>query len=134
MKGERIQPVPATREEAVPARARRPAAGERTTMKAEPQRRNVVIRNPNGLHIRPAAALVEAARRFQSQVAILRGDLRVDAKRGIMDLFMLGAEEGTELTLEATGPDADEALDVLAEILAGPGSPPEDDRPLPKKG
>jgi phosphotransferase system HPr (HPr) family protein len=85
-------------------------------------RRNVVIRNPDGLHIRPAAALAEAARRFQSQATLHHGDRRVDVRRAL-DLITLGAEAGTELILEVVGPDAEEALEVLAEILAA-ATPP----------
>src|SRR5262245_2360950 len=99
------------------------------TMTGETLRRSVVIRNPQGFHMRPAAALVEAARRFKSQATVINGDRRSNA-REVLELMMLLAEQGSEVTLEVNGPDASEALDVLAGIL-GAETPPE---PLPKKG
>lgn len=95
-------------------------------------RRNVVIRNPQGLHVRPAAALAERARSYQSKVALIRDDLRVDGRQ-VLDIIMLAAEQGTEVTLEVTGPDAEQAIEVLAEIL-GAAEPPPPLKPPPPKG
>jgi phosphotransferase system HPr (HPr) family protein len=113
--------------------SRRASANGSMIMSEGPLRRNVVIRNPDGLHIRPAAAVAEAARRYQSQVTLFLGERRVDGRR-IMDLIALGAEPGAELILEVHGPDAEEALEVLAEILASATPPPPPERPLPQKG
>ena len=44
-------------------------------------------------------------------------DERVDGK-SIMGMMMLAAEQGVELELEATGPDADALLRALAELIA----------------
>lgn len=102
-------------------------------MNGEPLRRKVVIVNPHGFHVRPAAAFAEIAGRYQSQVTLAKGDRRVDGRR-VLDLIMLGAEAGTELTLEVLGPDAEEAIEALAQILASPEPPPPPDPPVPKKG
>jgi phosphotransferase system HPr (HPr) family protein len=99
-------------------------------MSGEALRRSVVIRNPQGFHVRPAAAFAEAAGRFQCQVFLTHRDQRVDGRR-VLDLIMLAAEPGTELVLEVHGEDAPEALEVLAEIL-GADEPPAP--PLPPKG
>jgi len=101
-----------------------------TIMKEIVLQRTVVICNPDGLHIRPAAALAEASRRFQSQVSLLYGERRVDGRR-VLDVITLGVEPGHEIVLEVNGPDAEEALDVLAAILASatpplPGEPHSD--------
>jgi phosphotransferase system HPr (HPr) family protein len=92
-------------------------------MQATTLRKSVIIRNPQGFHVRPAAALAERARRYQSKASVIHGDLRVDARQ-VLDLIMLAAEQGTELTLEVIGPDAAEAIEVLAEILGAPEPPP----------
>ncbi len=77
----------------------------------------VVIRNPQGLHIRPIAAFVQEANRHPCEVALGRPDgERVNGKSPI-SLMMLAAEEGTQLLLEVSGPNAAAALEVLAEIL-----------------
>lgn len=79
--------------------------------------RSVQILNKNGLHARPAAEIVKAAARFQSDITIVRDDLEVNGK-SIMGVMMLAAECGATLTLRATGPDEEAAVGALAEIIA----------------
>ena len=79
--------------------------------------RSVQILNKNGLHARPAAEIVKAAANFQSDITIVRDDLEVNGK-SIMGVMMLAAECGSTLTLRAHGPDADDAVDRLASIIA----------------
>ena len=79
--------------------------------------RNVIITSPHGLHLRPIGAFVELANKYQCDVAVSKGEQRVNGKSAI-HLLGLGAQPGAELTLEVTGPDADRAIDMLAEALA----------------
>lgn len=79
--------------------------------------RKVIVVNPAGLHARPSLAVMEAVRRSQSKVEIRTRGLTVDA-RDILQLLGLGATQGTELVLSATGPDADEILDKLVDMFA----------------
>ena len=79
--------------------------------------RSVQIVNKHGLHARPAAEMVKAASRFKSDITISRDDLEVNGK-SIMGVMMLAAEYGASITLRATGPDADDALDSLATLVA----------------
>jgi phosphotransferase system HPr (HPr) family protein len=85
-------------------------------MSNSPIQRVVVVPNKQGMHARPAEMFVRRAQQFQSKVEIVRDDFRVEAK-SIMNLLMLGASQGTQLTLEAEGSDAQEALDALAEVV-----------------
>lgn len=101
-------------------------------MNGEALRRIVVIRNPNGFHVRPAAAFAEAAGRFASTVILRHQDKAVDGRR-ILDLLMLAAAPGAEVTIEVSGPDAADALDVLAGVL-GAEEPPLPGPSLPPKG
>jgi phosphotransferase system HPr (HPr) family protein len=78
--------------------------------------RTVVVTNPQGVHARPADLIVKLASRFASDIAIVKGRERVDAK-SILGILTLAATEGTELSLEADGPDAEQALDALAELV-----------------
>ena len=81
-------------------------------------RRTVTITNPQGLHMRPITAFVEMASRFQSQVFLSREPgQRINGKSPLA-LLGLAAEQGTELTLETSGPDEQAALNALAEFLA----------------
>src|SRR5262245_9071287 len=99
-------------------------------MKGETLRAVVVVTNPQGLHLRPAAAFAERARASRSDVAVEFNGRRVDGK-SVWDLLLLAALQGSELTLEVTGPDAAEALPALAELLAAPGDGGGGDSPPP---
>jgi phosphocarrier protein len=79
--------------------------------------RSVQIVNKHGLHARPAAEIVKTASRFKCDITISRDDLEVNGK-SIMGVMMLAAEFGATILLRATGPDADDALDALAALVA----------------
>ena len=76
----------------------------------------VVINNPQGLHLRPAELFAQLAQSFESEIKVIRESLCVDAK-SIMHVLTLGAEQGTELTLQANGRDAEEALEAMAQLV-----------------
>jgi phosphotransferase system HPr (HPr) family protein len=78
--------------------------------------RTVVVINPQGLHARPADMFVKTALRFQSKIEVVKDSERVDGK-SILSMLTLAAMEGTKLSLEATGADAQQALDALAELF-----------------
>ncbi len=79
--------------------------------------RSVQIVNKHGLHARPAAEMVKAASRYKSDITISREDLEVNGK-SIMGVMMLAAEFGATITLRATGPDAEDAIDALSTLVA----------------
>jgi phosphotransferase system HPr (HPr) family protein len=85
-------------------------------MNNSPIKRVVVVPNKQGIHARPAEMFVRRAQQFQSKIEIVREGYRIEAK-SIMNLLTLGAAQGTELTLEAEGSDAQEAVDALAEVV-----------------
>ncbi|MGM0569688.1 HPr family phosphocarrier protein [Marinobacter sp.] len=79
-------------------------------------RQPVTIINKLGLHARAAAKLVETASRYESRVALVRGDRQVDAK-SIMPVMMLAASQGTEVELVAEGPDEQQAIAALEALI-----------------
>lgn len=79
--------------------------------------RTVEIVNKNGLHARPAAEIVKLSSRFQSEITMVRDDLEVNGK-SIMGVMMLAAEFGSTLLVRANGPDAEQAVNALAELVA----------------
>lgn len=85
----------------------------------EPRTARLVLTNRHGLHARPAHLFVQTANSYASSLSVGRSDNaeRVDGK-SIMGMMMLAAERGTELVLEAKGPDADGLLRALAELVA----------------
>ena len=78
--------------------------------------RIVVVQNPQGLHARPADLFAKLAVQYQSKIEVIKDNERVDGK-SILAILTLAAVEGTELTLEATGCDAVEAIDALATLV-----------------
>jgi phosphotransferase system HPr (HPr) family protein len=79
--------------------------------------RKVVVLNPAGLHARPSLAVVQTVRRCQSKVEVRTPRQSVDAG-DILQLLGLGAAQGTELVLSASGPDAEEVLNQLVDLFA----------------
>ena len=78
--------------------------------------RTVTIANKNGLHARPAAEIVKAAAKFKADILLVRDDLEVNGK-SIMGVMMLAAEYGSQLLLRADGPDAEEAVGAIAQLI-----------------
>lgn len=75
------------------------------------------IINKLGLHARAAAKLVGVCKRFKSQIVVMNGDRQAPGD-SIMGLMTLCAPQGTTLTVQAEGEDAEEALGAVAELLA----------------
>jgi multiphosphoryl transfer protein len=78
--------------------------------------RTVRIVNPHGLHARPAAAVVEKALDFDCEITIVAGDRRANAL-SITQVISLGASVGDEVTVTATGEDAERAVEVVLSVL-----------------
>lgn len=78
--------------------------------------RVVIVKNPEGLHARPAHMLAKLAGTFSSQIEIIKAGEPVDGK-SILSILTLGAEHGTELTVSAIGPDAEEAVGAIAHLF-----------------
>jgi phosphotransferase system HPr (HPr) family protein len=86
-----------------------------------PLRATVVVRNPQGLHMRPAMMFARIATRFRSTVTVRRQDRAVNGK-SLLNLMTLAALPGTELIVEVSGEDAAAALPVLTQALAAPSA------------
>ena len=78
--------------------------------------RTVTVRNPQGLHARPADLLVRMASAYQSNILIGRDGELVDCK-SILSLLTLGAAQGTVLNISADGDDAEDALLAIGELF-----------------
>lgn len=79
--------------------------------------REVKVANRAGLHARPAAEIVKCATRYQSDITLARDDLEVNGK-SIMGVMMLAAEFGSTLRVRAKGPDAEQAVGALADLIS----------------
>jgi phosphocarrier protein len=76
----------------------------------------ITITNETGLHARPASVFVSTATKFKSELTLLKGEKRVNAK-SIMGVLSMGITKGTEITISAEGPDEEEAAGALLELI-----------------
>lgn len=79
-------------------------------------RTTVTISNKLGLHARASAKLTKLAGSFASEVFMSRNGRRVNAK-SIMGVMMLAAGLGSEVEIETSGPDEQQALDALVTLI-----------------
>ncbi|MEU8242888.1 HPr family phosphocarrier protein [Actinoplanes missouriensis] len=80
--------------------------------------RTVAVGSASGLHARPAKIFVEAAAAAPVKVTIRVGDKKPVPAKSMLSVLALGAKQGTEVTLEAEGDGAEQALTDLAALLA----------------
>ncbi len=78
--------------------------------------KEVIILNKQGLHARPATAMVNTAAKFKSEIFICRDEKKVNGK-SILGLLVLAAESGAKLIIEAYGPDETEAVEALVALV-----------------
>ena len=78
----------------------------------------VTIKNPLGIHARPAALLVQRAAKFTAEIYLSKGEVHRINGKSVMGVMMLAAEQGSEVLIEADGTDAAGAVAALAELLA----------------
>ncbi len=80
-------------------------------------KKELIVKNKQGLHARPAAIFVQMANKFDSRITVRRDTEEVNGK-SIMGILMLGAERGSLIIIEADGRDAQEALAELEKIIS----------------
>ena len=74
------------------------------------------VANRNGMHTRPSSVFVQKASSFKSKIAIRAKGRTVDAK-SILMVMSMGLTKGTEVTIIADGPDAQEAINALIALI-----------------
>lgn len=106
--------------EAVRAAAERaadPSAGSSAPAGPAPSEgqvsRTVTVVNEVGLHARPAALFVQTAGKFDAELTVDGADAS-----SLLEVMSLGARKGSELLLTGSGPQAQEGVDALAELVA----------------
>ena len=76
----------------------------------------VIIINKLGLHARASMKLVNLASRYESEIHITFKNHEVNAK-SIMNVMILGAKKGSELTIKSNGTDEKEALEAIVKLI-----------------
>lgn len=78
--------------------------------------KTVTLTNKKGLHARAATRVVQVSQQYQAKAELSSGD-RSASTRNIMQLLMLAAPCGTQLSLRAEGEDAEAAIAALDELI-----------------
>jgi len=79
-------------------------------------KKQLTVKNKQGLHARPAALFVQVANKFDSRITVKRDDEEVNGK-SIMGILMLGAEKDSSIIIEIDGEDAHKAMEELEKII-----------------
>lgn len=74
------------------------------------------ILNEVGIHARPASMIVKCLLQFESEIFIEKDGRKVNGK-SIMGILMLAAGKGSQIQVEADGPDAQEALGAVEDLI-----------------
>ena len=80
-------------------------------------RRELEIVNSRGLHARASAKFVKCAEQFEAEITVSRDGHSVPGT-SIMGLMMLAAQMGSTILVEATGPEAEPAVEALSRLVA----------------
>ena len=75
------------------------------------------VLNRLGLHARAAAQMVRLANGFASEIYVVKDGTEVNGK-SIMGVLMLAAPKDTKILIRAIGPDAEEAVAAIGELIA----------------
>lgn len=79
-------------------------------------KKKIIIKNPQGLHARPASVFVQIANKYESDISVKKGKEVVNGK-SIMGLLTLAAHEGAALEIEISGSDAETMMEALERFL-----------------
>ncbi|MCL2030923.1 MAG: HPr family phosphocarrier protein [Oscillospiraceae bacterium] len=78
--------------------------------------REIQVNNQVGLHARPATFFIQKANEFKCSIWVEKDERRVNAK-SLLGVLSLGIIKGTTITLLADGPDEQEAVDALHDLI-----------------
>ena len=78
--------------------------------------KEVTVENQVGLHARPATFFIQKANEYKSSLWVEKEERRVNAK-SLLGILSLGITKGTTINLIADGPDEEEAVSALVELI-----------------
>lgn len=74
------------------------------------------IKDPVGIHARPAGLLVKAASEYNSDITVKKGEKTADAKK-IFSLMGLSVKHGDTISVEISGEDESAALECIKSLF-----------------
>ena len=78
--------------------------------------KEVAVQNPIGLHARPATFFIQKANEFKASIWVEKDERKVNAK-SLIGVLSLGITKGTEITVMGDGPDEEDAVGTLVELI-----------------
>lgn len=78
--------------------------------------KEVKVTNQVGLYARPATFFIQKANEFKSTILVEKEERRVNAK-SLLGILSLGITKDSIITLTADGPDAEEAITALVNLV-----------------
>ena len=79
--------------------------------------KELLIKNAQGLHARPAAMFVQIISKYDAEVVVVKDGERVNGK-SIMGILSLGAQQNSAILLEVEGDDAQKVIEELEKLLS----------------
>ncbi|ARP50878.1 MULTISPECIES: HPr family phosphocarrier protein [Caproicibacterium] len=78
--------------------------------------KEVLVQNQVGLHARPATFFIQKANEYKSSIWVEKEERRVNAK-SLLGVLSLGIVGGTTIHIIADGPDEEEAVNSLVDLV-----------------
>lgn len=75
-----------------------------------------VVTDPQGIHARPAGLLVKEAKKFESNISVLKGARKGDLKK-IFTIMALGVKQGETIKVQVEGADEEQAASAVEAFL-----------------
>ena len=82
------------------------------------EERKATVKNRLGIHARPSALLVQAAKQFRSEITLVKDGLEVNGK-SILGVMMLEAQVGSKILVRAEGDDEADAVAKMFKMIEG---------------
>ncbi|MEA5039472.1 MAG: HPr family phosphocarrier protein [Clostridiaceae bacterium] len=79
--------------------------------------RDITVTNQVGLYARPATFFIQKANEYRSTLMVEKEERKVNAK-SLLGVLSLGITKGSTITISAEGPDEQEAVNALCELIA----------------
>ena len=80
-------------------------------------KKSFVVENELGLHARPAAELAKCAQNYKANIILSYAGLTADV-RSVVEILMLAAGKGAEISIEGDGEEAEEALNAIIQLAS----------------
>ena len=82
-------------------------------------KRQILVKNPSGLHARPGSDFVNLASKFNSNIKVFKVDQpnKIANAKSIIFVLSLGIKKDTLIEISAEGVDEEKAVEALAQLV-----------------